>query len=161
MERGHRPAFQVRFRGFDRTEVIAALAKLASENDDARREIERLAAEIDRLHASLAEQRDNERQVHRTLVATATVAEEIRGRAEEEARQIRREAETEGEQMIARLRDQARGLEAEIDGLLARRREAEVSIASFIKSMSDELERVRQQSPGEPADGNGALAETG
>lgn len=159
VDRGRQPGFRVRFRGFDRTEVVAALAKLAAENEDARREIERLGSDIDRLQASVTEQSDNERHVQRALVAATKLADEIRRRAEEEAYQIRRDAEADGELMIQRLHDKARGLEEQIDALLARRREIEASIGSFIKVMSDDLERVRQQQRNESA--GSALAETG
>jgi cell division septum initiation protein DivIVA len=157
-ESGRYPGFRVRFRGFDRTEVVAAFAKLASENEDARREIERLGSEIDRLQASVTEQYGAERDVQRALVAASKFADDIRGRAEEEAHQIRRDAASDGEVLVQRLRETARELEEEIEALLARRREVEASIGSFIKAMSDELERVSRKHT-EPA--NGALAETG
>lgn len=158
-EEGRYPGFRVRFRGFDRTDVVAAFAKLASENEDARREIERLATEIDRLQASVTEQYDGERDVHRALVAASKFADDIRARAEDEATQIRRDATAEAELIVQRLREKARGLEEQIHALLARRREVEVSIASFIKSMSDELERASQKQADEPADDT--LAQTG
>jgi cell division initiation protein len=157
--KGRQPAFRTRFRGFDRTEVVAALAKLAAENEDARREIELLATEIDRLQAAVTGQSDNERHAQRALVAASKLAEEIRERAEEEARQIRREAEADGELILQRLHDKARRVEEQIDGLLARRSEIEASLGAFIKVISDELERVRQQPREESA--GAALAETG
>ena len=163
-DEGRYPGFRVRFRGFDRTEVVAALAKLASENEDARREIDRLGSEIDRLQASVTEQYDSERDVQRALVAASKFADEIRMRAEEEAQQIRRDAAAEGELIVQRQREQARALEEQIVALLARRREVEASIESFLKSMSDELARVSQKKTVVPADGeaaDGALAEAG
>ena len=153
------PAFRTRFRGFDRTEVVAALAKLAAENEDARREIELLGVEIDRLQAAIADQSDNERHAQRALVAASKLAEEIRGQAEVEAHQIRRAAEADGELILQRLHDRARGLEEQIEGLLARRCEIEASLGSFLKVISDELERVRQQQRDQSA--GAALAETG
>ena len=156
---GHFPGFRVRFRGFDRTEVVAALAKLAAENEDARREIDRLDREIDRLQASVTEQFDSERDVQRALVAAYKFSDEIRARAEEEAHQIRRDAAADSEVIVQRLRETARELEAEIDALLARRRDVEASIASFIKAMSDELQRVTQKHTTDPLDD--ALAQTG
>jgi cell division septum initiation protein DivIVA len=153
------PGFRVRFRGFDRTEVVAAFAKLASENEDARREIDRLGSEIDRLQASVTEQYDSERDVQRALVAASKFADDIRIRAEEEAHQIRRDAAADSETIVQQLRETARELQVEIDTLLARRRDVEASIASFIKAMSDELDRVSQKHTDEP--GNGALAKTG
>jgi cell division initiation protein len=157
-DRGRYPGFSIRFRGFDRTEVVAALAKLASENEEARREIDRLGAEIDRLQATVADQLVSERHVQRALIAASKVADEIRGRAEEDARRITRDAEDRGEGTVQRLRDQARSIEGQIDALLARRREVEASIESFIKVISAELEHVREQESADSADG--ALAPT-
>jgi cell division septum initiation protein DivIVA len=159
MDEERYPGFRVRFRGFDRMEVVAAFAKLASENEDARREIDRLGDEIHRLQVSVTVQYDAERDVQRALVAASKFADDIRVRAEEEAHQIRRDAAADSELIVQRLRDTARELEGEIDALLARRRDAEASIATFIKAMSEELERVNQKHPGEPA--NDALKKTG
>jgi cell division initiation protein len=151
-DRGRYPGFRVRFRGFDRTEVVAALAKLASENGEARREVDRLGSEIDRLQATIAEQLGSERHVQRALIAASKVADDIRDRAEEEAQRIVREAEGRGELAVQRLRDQARSLEGQIDALLSRRREVEASIEAFIKVISDELEHVRQNQSDESSD---------
>ena len=150
-ERGRYPGFRVRFRGFDRSEVVAALAKLASENEDARREVDRLDAEIERLQATVAEQLGSERHVQRALVAASKIADDIRAQAEEDARRIVKEAEERGELSVKSLRDQCRHLEAQIDTLLARRREVEAAIESFIKVISDELEHARQKDTEHPA----------
>lgn len=159
IDRGRLPGFRIRFRGFDRTEVLAAFGKLAAENEDARREIERLADEINRLEVAIAEQSESERHVQRALIAASKLADEMRVRAEAEAHQIRREAQEDGEQIVQRLHDTVRGLEEQIDGLLARRREVEESIGAFIKGISDELDRARQQQ-GDHVPGS-ALAEAG
>jgi cell division initiation protein len=157
-DRGRYPGFRVRLRGFDRTEVVSALAKLASENEEARREVDRLGSEIDRLQATLAEQLSSERHVQRALIAASKVADDIRDRAEEEARRVVREAEDRGELAVQRLRDQARSLEGQIDALLSRRKEVEASIESFIKVISEELDHVRQNQSNESSDA--ALAPT-
>jgi hypothetical protein len=107
----------------------------------------------------MTDQSDNERHAQRALVAASKLAEEMRGRAEEEARQIRREAEADGELILQRLHDKARRVEEQIEGLLARRSEIEASLGAFLKVISDELERVRQQQKDQSA--GAALAETG
>ena len=157
-DRGRYPGFRVRFRGFDRTEVVAALAKLSSENGEARREIDRLGSEIDRLQATVEDQLDNERHVQRALVAASKVADDIREGAQEEARRIVRDAVEREEANVQRLRDQARSLEGQIDALLTRRQDVVASIESFIKVISDELEHARQNEADESTDG--ALAPT-
>lgn len=156
------PRFSTRFRGFDRTEVVAALAKLASENEDARREIDRLGAEIQRLQSSVSSSEPppsgNERHVQVALMAAAKAADELRDRAEEEARQILRDAEERGEMVVKRLTEQVHGIEDEIDALLVRRRDVEASIESFIKALSEGLERARKQQANDAADGKLAQA---
>ena len=144
------PRFHVRFRGFDRTEVVAALAKLASENEEARREIERVGAEMERLEASVDDQRGSGRHVERALIAASKAADELRDQAEEEARRIVRAAEEQGHEIVQRLRDEARGIEDQIEFLQARRREVEASLESFLKLISKELEQVRQHQTDEP-----------
>jgi cell division initiation protein len=157
-DRGRYPGFRMRFRGFDRTEVVSALAKLASENGEARREIDRLGSEIERLQATVADQLGSERHVQRALIAASKVADDIREHAEEEARRIVRDAEERGELAVQRLRDQARNIEGQIDALLSRRREVEASIESFIKVISEELEHTRENEPEKSA--NDRLAST-
>jgi cell division septum initiation protein DivIVA len=114
---------------------------------------------MERLQASMADQLGGERHVQRALIAASKAADEIRDHAEDEARRILREAEERGQSIVQRQREEARAIEGQIDGLLARRREVEASLESFIKSISDELEHVRQQQPDEAADS--ALAKTG
>jgi hypothetical protein len=87
------------------------------------------------------------------------VADELRERAEEEARRIVRDAENRGQLLSERLRDEARGIEGQIEALLARRRDVEASIESFIKVISDELEHVRRHQDDDSRPG--ALAQTG
>ena len=157
-DRGRYPGFRLRFRGFDRTEVVAVLAKLSSENEEAGREIDRLGSEIDRLQAAVEDRVDSERHVQRALIAASKAADDIRERAEEDARRVVREAEERGEAVVQRLRDQARSIEGQIDALLARRREVEASIESFIKVISGELEHARMNGATDSADD--ALAPT-
>ena len=101
---------------------------------------------------------ESERHVQRALVAASRAADDIRERAEEDARRIVREAEARGEAAVQRLRDQARSIEGQIDALLSRRREVEASIESFIKVISDELEHARGNEHHDSADD--ALAPT-
>jgi cell division initiation protein len=138
------PGFRVRFRGFDRAAVVAAFSKLTSENADAWREIDRMEAEIKHLQASMIEQSENERHVQRALVTATKVAEEIRARAEDEAREVLRDARERGDAILQQLRDQATELEGQIHALLVRRRDAEASIEALVKALSLELEQGRQ-----------------
>ena len=139
------PSFRVRFRGYDREEVTAALQKLASENSEAWREIDRMGSEIEQLQRALAEQLENERHVQIALITAAKVADEIRINAEEEARRILREAEQRGDATLEQLRSQARVIEGQIDALLARRRDAETSIETLVKGLVRDLEDTREQ----------------
>ena len=141
------PRFSVRLRGFDRTEVVAALAKLSSENAEARREIDRLGTEIERLQSAVTDRLGGEGDVHRALVAATKVADEIRKEAEESARKVRREAEVVGQATADRLRTEAQAIEGDIDSLRARRSEVAASIESLIESLAGELEQMRREDP--------------
>ena len=140
------PGFRVRLRGYDRHEVTAALRKLAHENREAWREIDRLSGEVERLQGAMVEQQENERHVQRALVAAEKLADEIRAAAEAEARTIVRDAETQGATILTQLREQAAEMEGQIDFLRARRRDAEASIAALIDRLSKQLELFRPQS---------------
>jgi cell division initiation protein len=153
------PRFRKRLWGFDRTEVVAALAKLSTENAEARREIDRLGNEIERLQTAVSERLSGEGDVQRALVAATRVAEEIRKEAEEAARKVRREAEQDGRATVDRLRSEAQSIEGDIDALRARRSEVAASIESLIESLNGELDQIRRESEGEPA--GGTLAKTG
>ena len=168
------PRFRRTFRGFDRTEVVAALAKLSSENAEARHQIDRLGAEIERLQSSVSDRLTSGGgdvgDVQRALVAATKVADEIRKEAEEaarriqrdaeeSARRIQREAEDRGRATVDRLKAEAQSLEGDIDALRARRAEVAASIESLIHSLTGELEQIRQEIASEPVDSK--LAKTG
>lgn len=181
---GRSERFHVRFRGFDRREVVAALAKFASENQEARREVDRLGAELERLRALMIDLRDHERHAQRALVSAHKAADEIRERAEQEARQIAaaaeeirarakqeagralREAEASGELLLHQAREQARQMEGQIDGLVARRQKAETNLESFVNLLADALAEARREHRGQSeksieGDFGDALAPTG
>ena len=146
MDDGDRvPRFHVRFWGFDRTEVVSALAKLAGENEEARQEIYRVGLELERLQASMGDQLGGEHHVQRVLLAASKAADDIREQAEEEARRILREAEDQSRVIVQRLRDEAHEIEAQIESLIVRRREVETSVEALIGTMSRQLEQVRQK----------------
>ena len=151
------PRFHKRLWGFDRTEVVAALSKLSTENAEARREIDRLGTEIERLQTSVTDRLTGEGDVQRALVAATKVADEIRKEAEESARKVKREAEDQGRATVDRLRSEAQTIEGDIDALRARRSEVAASIESLIQALTGELEEVRR----EGSAGSGGLAKTG
>ena len=153
------PRFHKRLWGFDRMEVVAALSKLSTENAEARREIDRLGNEIERLQTAVTDRLTGEGDVQRALVAATKVAEEIRREAEESARKVQREAEDRGRATVDRLRSEAQTIEGDIDALRARRSEVAASIESLIQTLTGELEEVRRESRSESAGGN--LAKTG
>ena len=140
-------------------EVVAALSKLSTENAEARREIDRLGNEIERLQTAVTDRLTGEGDVQRALVAATKVAEEIRREAEESARKVQREAEDRGRATVDRLRNEAQTIEGDIDALLARRSEVAAAIESLIESLNGELDQIRRESKGESA--GGTLAKTG
>lgn len=153
------PRFRKRLWGFDRTEVVAALSKLSTENAEARREIDRLGNEIERLQTAVTDRLTGEGDVQRALVAATKVAEEIRREAEESARRVQRDAEDQRRATVDRLRTEAQTIEGDIDALRARRSEVAASIESLIQALTDELQQFRQDSPHNSE--GGKLARTG
>ena len=155
--------FRTRFRGFDRGEVVAALVKFASENQEARQEVDRLGVELERLRASINDLRDNERHAQRVLISAHKAADEIRehaaqeahqivaeaedlrARAEQEASRTVREAEAGAELLLRQARERARQLEGQIDALVSRRRGAEISLESFLRTVTDALAEARRE----------------
>ena len=77
--------FTTRFRGFDRAEVIAYLAEVADDREEALRDIDQLRQELTRMESSLAEHRAREADLRNTLVTAQKLADDIRQNAQQEA----------------------------------------------------------------------------
>lgn len=89
--------------GFDKEEVRTLLQNLATDYEEARRQIDRLSAELRAAQASPTAQPVRQEstgvQVERVLASAHRVAEEVRVEAETTARRLLQEAQDEASQM--------------------------------------------------------------
>src|SRR5436309_5796235 len=123
--------FRTRLMGFDKEEVRVCLRKLASEFDDARREIERLTGKLKALESEPAEAALRSplgSQLEKVLASAHKVPEEVKLEAENDAKKMLSEAQEEA----ARLRSQA---EADASALTR-------TAAAHLAELNAEVERL-------------------
>ncbi len=137
--------FRTVMRGFDRTEVVAFLSELADEYEQALRENDRLQEELGRLHGTIEEHREHERNLRNTLLTAQRLADEIRANAEQEGARVVREAEGRAELILQKAQARIEDIQREIDTLRMKRREVEASLESTIAALKNSLEFVRDQ----------------
>src|SRR6266496_3045653 len=87
-------------RGFDREEVEAFLALVASEFEGLVREVQTLRADARRKDEDIAELRSRERALQETMITAQKACEEIRESARKEAEITLAEAELQAEKIV-------------------------------------------------------------
>ena len=117
--------FRTTFRGFDKAEVMALIAEVTEDYENALRELDRLRQEVVKMEALLNQHREHERDLRDTLMTAQRMSDDIRTNADAQAR----------------LED----VQREIDGMKMKRREVENSLESTIGSLRNTLEFVREQ----------------
>jgi cell division initiation protein len=137
--------FSASMRGFDKVDVTAFLQEAADGFEHALRENERLRQEIARLEASIVQFRELESNLKNTLVSAQKVADDMRENAIQEAARILREAEGRAELLMQKTQARTEDIEREIDGLLIKRREAELNVESTIAALHNTLDFIREQ----------------
>ena len=137
--------FNTRLRGFDRTEVVAFLAEVADDYEQALREADRLRQDLARMEALLNEHREHERNLRNTLLTAQKLADEIRENAQQEARRIVKEAEGRSDLLLQKTEARLEDIQREIDGLRLKRRDVEASLESTITALRNALDFVREQ----------------
>jgi len=137
--------FRTAMRGFEKTEVLAFLAEVADDYEQALRETDRLQGEVKRLEALLNEHRESERNLRNTLLTAQRLADGIKSSAEEEANRIVREAETRSELVLQKAQGRSEDIQREIDGLRMKRREVEMSVEATIAALKNALDFIRDQ----------------
>lgn len=142
--------FGIAMRGFDRTEVTTFLLATADAYEQALRENERLRQELRRLEASVQQSRELEGGMRTMLLSAQKVADDMRERAQQDAERVVRDAEGRADEMAQKARAELEDVQREIDGLHAKKREAEASLESTIASLQRALEFIRAL-PGSPA----------
>ena len=137
--------FRTAMRGYDRAEVLALMAEVADDYENALREVERLRQEGVKMEALLNQHREHERDLRNTLLTAQKLSDEIRTNAENQAKQILREAETRSDLLLHKSQARLEDVQREIDGMKLKRREVENTLESSINALRSTLEYVREQ----------------
>jgi cell division initiation protein len=137
--------FRTTFRGFDRAEVLALIAEVADDYENALREVDRLRQEVSKMEALLSQHREHERNLRDTLMTAQRVSDDIRANADVQARQILREAEGRSDLLLQKTQARLEDVQREIDGMKLKRREVETTLESTISALRNTLEFVREQ----------------
>ena len=137
--------FRTTFRGFDRAEVIALIAEVADDYENALREVDKLRQEVSKMEALLNQHREHERNLRDTLMTAQRVSDDIRANADVQARQILREAEGRSDLLLQKTQARLEDVQREIDGMKMKRREVETTLESTISTLRNTLEFVREQ----------------
>jgi cell division initiation protein len=137
--------FQIGFRGFDRTEVVAFMTEAADDYEHALREIDRLRQDVARTEALLTEHREREANLRNTLLTAQRLADEVKEAAQNEARMIVREAQGRADLILQKGHTRLEEVERDIIELRLRRRTVEGSLEASIQTLYHALEFIRDQ----------------
>lgn len=137
--------FRSALRGFDKVEVTSFLLAVAEDYEQALRETDRLRTDLVKMEAVLNEHREHERGLKAALMAAQKLADDITGRAEDEARRLVREAQERSDLLLEKTQARLEDIQREIDGLKLKRRDVETSLEATIQTLRNTLEYVREQ----------------
>jgi cell division initiation protein len=136
--------FRKTFRGYDRAEVMALMAEVADDYENALREVDTLRQQVSKMEALLEQHREHERDLRNTMMTAQKLSEDIRVNADAQARQIVREAEGRSDLLLQKTQARLEDVQREIDGMKMKRREVENTLESTINSLQGTLEFVRE-----------------
>ena len=137
--------FRTAFRGFDKAEVLALIAEVTDDYENALKDVDKLRQDVSKMEALLNQHREHERDLRDTLMTAQRVSDDIRANAEAQARNIIREAEGRSDLLLEKALSRLEDVQREIDGMKMKRREAETTLESTIASLRNTLEFVREQ----------------
>ena len=113
--------FKVSLRGYDRQDVDRFLEQIAQTVDELNREAASLREKLGTTEGQLADSRNAETALTRTLVSTQTMAEELKAAAKRDAELIVKEAETMAADLLKSARQELAKLQYEISALRKQR----------------------------------------
>ena len=128
--------FRKTFRGFDRAEVMALMAEVADDYENALREVDKLRQEVAKMEALLGQHREHERDLRNTLLTAQKLSDEFRANAEAQARQIIREAEGRSDLLLHKTQARLEDIQREIDGYARLSEEAVKSTKIIAESVA-------------------------
>lgn len=143
---------RITMRGYDRNEVDALLNEVADDYEQALRESDRLRQDVQRLEATVAENREHERNLRNTLLTAQRLADEIREHAEQESRRVLDDAENRAQLVLQQAQGRVEDVQREIDALKLKRKDVETTLQSTIATLRNALEFVREQEQKERED---------
>jgi cell division initiation protein len=144
--------FRTTFRGFDKAEVMALIAEVTDDYENALSELDRMRQEVSKMEALLNQHREHERDLRDTLITAQRVSEDIRTNADAQARNIMREAEGRSDLLLQKTQARLEDVQREIDGMKMKRREVETTLESTISTLRNTLDFVREQEQRERED---------
>ena len=144
--------FRTTFRGFDKAEVLALIAEVTDDYENALGEVDRLRQDVSKMEALLNQHREHEKALRDTLVTAQRVSDDIRTNADAQARNIVREAEGRSDLLLQKTQARLEDVQREIDGMKMKRREVETTLESTIAALRNTLEFVREQEQRERED---------
>jgi cell division initiation protein len=144
--------FRTTFRGFDKAEVMALIAEVTDDYENALSELDRMRQEVAKMEALFNQHREHERDLRDTLITAQRVSEDIRTNADAQARNIMREAEGRSDLLLQKTQARLEDVQREIDGMKMKRREVETTLESTISTLRNTLDFVREQEQRERED---------
>jgi cell division initiation protein len=144
--------FRTTFRGFDKAEVLALIAEVTDDYENALGDVDRLRQDVSKMEALLNQHREHEKALRDTLVTAQRVSDDIRANADAQARNIVREAEGKSDLLLQKTQARLEDVQREIDGMKMKRREVETTLESTIAALRNTLEFVREQEQRERED---------
>lgn len=130
-------------RGYDRQEVEAFLALVASGFEELVRDAQALRADVVRMDEEIAEFRGRERSLQETMVTAQKACEDIRESARKEAEITLAEAELQGEKIVQAAHAKFLRIADDITELKRQRAAFEAQVRAVVESHGKLLEAFR------------------
>ncbi|MBI3013789.1 MAG: DivIVA domain-containing protein [Candidatus Tectomicrobia bacterium] len=132
--------FGVKFRGFDPAEVDAFLDMVATEMEEIIQERDSFRDQLERRQQDLAEYKERERDLQKSLSAVQQVRESLTEGATREAQLIVEEAKQRTAEMITKAEEELGKIRAEVHRLQGLKKTFEIRLRSTLDSFQKMLE---------------------
>jgi cell division initiation protein len=140
----HQKQFRKALRGYDRQEVEAFLALVASELEELVKEAMALREEVRRKDEEISEHKGRERALHETLITAQKASEEIKDSAHKEAEIAVSEAELQAEKIVQGAHSRFLRIVDDINELKRQRVQFEANVRSLVESHLKLLEAFHE-----------------
>lgn len=139
-------------RGYDREEVEAFLALVASAFEDLVKELHALREQVQRKDEEIAAHRDLERTLQETLVTAQRASEEIRESARKEGEITIAEAELQAEKIVQGAHQRFTRIVDDIQEMKRLRVQFEAQVRSLVEGHAKLLDNFGEQDPADPVE---------